>query len=368
VPPAAMDPERVVPELVKGVIAGPEREDGDRELLAGFARHAPTRERLALQTRAHEDRGEEGQHADCGASREPGIHRLRNNRGSSILPGRSGSTLADGVPMRHLLVAAAGGFVLAWAPAVFAQDVQPATAPVVETPSTTVVTTTPGPAVEAPVAQPGAAAPVRTVYVKEKDTDTEIQTGGLPLEWVYLNADMGFSTSDLVSIRSSNWQLQDSSQTGPAFGIGAGVRLVFLSLGARVRDIAYPNFNMWETDLEALFHFRVWRIDGYIGGRGGYAFLGQFSTDSIARSTSTDPSDVTVHGWNVGPAVGLDWYITKRLSVGVEGNAEFLFLERQAIPLKAGQMVPNGLEGLYAQSGSSVGAGFVGVAHLGVHF
>jgi hypothetical protein len=278
--------------------------------------------------------------------------------------------------MRHFTVAAAGGFCLGLslsaASVASAQDVQPAPQPVVETPSTTVVATTPGAPAPAAV-DPGegaAQAPVRTVVVKEKETDadTEIQTGGLPLEWVYLNADMGFSTSDLVSLKSSNWQLQDNSQTGPAFGVGAGVRLVFLSIGARVRDIAYPDFNMWETDLEALFHFRVWRIDGYIGGRGGYAFLGQFSADSLSRSTSGDPSQVTVHGWNVGPAVGLDWYITKRISVGVEGNAEFLFLERPPIPLASGQTVPSGFQGLYADSGSSVGAGFVGMAHLGVHF
>ena len=118
--------------------------------------------------------------------------------------------------------------------------------------------------------------------------------------------------------------------------------------------------------------FAPWKFSnpwfGTVRGRGGYAFLGSFSADSIARSTSTSPSDVTVHGWNVGPTVGLDWYITKRISVGVEGNAEFLFLERPAIPLKSGQSVPNGFQGLYAQSGSSVGAGFVGTAHLGVHF
>jgi hypothetical protein len=274
--------------------------------------------------------------------------------------------------MRHFTAAAAGGFFLALtasAPTVFAQGVgvgvepAPATGPT-ETPSTTTVVTDPG----APAAAPQPE--VRTVVVKEKETDTAtmLQTGGLGLEWIYLNADMGVAYTDLVSVRNSNWQLQDNSATGPAFGIGAGVRLIFLSLGLRARDLAFPTFNMWETDLEALFHFRVWRIDGYLGARGGYAFLGSFSADSISRSTSTDPSDVTVHGWNVGPTVGLDVYITKLVSVGVDGNAEFLFLERPPIPLKAGQTVPNGLQGLYADSGSSVGAGFVGMAHLGIHF
>jgi hypothetical protein len=171
-----------------------------------------------------------------------------------------------------------------------------------------------------------------------------------------------------VSVRNSNWQLQDNASAGPAFGIGAGVRLLFLTAGIRARDLQLASYNMWETDLEAALHFRVWRIDGYLGARGGYAFLGTFSADSLRTSTGSTASDVTVHGWNVGPMVGLDVYVSKLISIGVDGNAEFLFLQRPPIPLKSGQTVPHGFEGLYAQSGSSVGAGFVGMTHLGVHF
>ena len=254
------------------------------------------------------------------------------------------------------------GFVLAFAPCALAQEALPAESPA--------GTATPAPAAAEPAQPEGAQPGVRTVVVKEKETDTatDLETGGLGLEWVYLNADMGVAYTDLVSLKASNWALQDNSAAGPAFGLGAGVRLLFISVGARVRDLQLSTFNLWETDLEAAFHFRIWRVDGYFGARGGYAFLGAFSAESVRTSTGSAASDVTVHGWNVGPTVGLDFYFSKRVSVGVDANAEFLFLERPALPLKPGQTVSPAFKGLYANSGSSVGAGFVGVAHLGIHF
>jgi hypothetical protein len=215
-------------------------------------------------------------------------------------------------------------------------------------------------------AAPGAEAIVAN---DEKKTDLtwELEDGGLGLEWVYLNADIGSAYTDLVSLKASNWQLQDNSASGPAFGIGAGVRLVVLSAGLRVRDLELSSFNLWETDLEAALHFRIWRFDLQFGTRGGYAFVGSFSADSLRTSTGS-ASDVAVHGWNVGPTAGLDYYISKLVSLGVDANAEVLFLKRPPIPLQPGQTVAPQWESLYADSGSSIGAGFVGVAHLGIHF
>jgi hypothetical protein len=269
--------------------------------------------------------------------------------------------------MRLLSAALTGGFVLTLTPWALAQDVQPVT----ETPATAAPEAAPPDSTVVAPAQPEAAQPaVRTVVVHEKDNDTasDIATGGLGLEWVYLNADVGVAYTDLVSLKASNWAIQDNSAAGPAFGIGAGVRLLFLSLGLRARDLQLSSFNLWETDLEAALHFKIWRVDIAIGARGGYAFLGSFSADSLRASTGSSATDVTVHGWNVGPTVGVDVYLSKLVSVGVDGNAEFLFLERPPIALQPGQTVPNGLQGLYADSGSSVGAGFVGMAHLGIHF
>ncbi len=42
--------------------------------------------------------------------------------------------------------------------------------------------------------------------------------------------------------------------------------------------------------------------------------------------------------------------------------------EEPPLPLQPGQTVAPQFEELYADSGSSLGAGFVGTAHLGIHF
>jgi hypothetical protein len=268
--------------------------------------------------------------------------------------------------MRPLVaVAVVAELLLFAAPRAFAQD--PAPAPATEAPSSSVTVVTPSSADAAPAAAAPAPA-AQTVVVEKKDTTRMLEDGGLGLEWVYLNADVGAAYTDLVSLKSSNWAIQDNSASGPAFGIGAGVRLIFLSLGLRVRDLQLSSFNLWEVDAEAALHFRIWRIDGSIGARGGYAFLGKFSADSLEQSTGSSASNVTVHGWNVGPTVDLDVYITKHISVGVDANAEALFLKRPALPLQPGQTIPPQYQELYADSGSSIGAGFVATAHLGVHF
>jgi hypothetical protein len=220
---------------------------------------------------------------------------------------------------------------------------------------------------------PPAPPPAPTVVVQKTETDKDsasrqLEDGGLGLEWLYLNADLGAAYTNLVSLRSSNWQITDNTATGPAFGIGAGVRLVFFSAGIRVRDLEMTSFNMWETDLEAALHFRIWRIDGAIGARGGYVFLGQFSSDALATATTTAASNVTVHGWNVGPTVDLDFYLSKLISIGVDANAEFLFLEQPPLALPAGETVSPAYSSLYKDSGSSAGLAFLAMSHVGVHF
>jgi hypothetical protein len=277
------------------------------------------------------------------------------------------------MPRLFVVPIATGAVVCLATAGALAQDppVTPSVSVVQEAPSPAAVVAPPAPSPVAVVAPPAPspAAVVVKADDRSKDTTRELEDGGLGLEWIYLNADVGAAYTDLVSLRSSpNWALTDNSASGPAFGVGAGVRLVFLTAGIRVRDLELSSFNVWETDLEAALHFRIWRIDGYVGARGGYVFLGQFSADSLRTATTESASDVTVHGWNVGPTAGLDFYISKRVSLGVDANLEVLFLERPPLTLPAGDTVSPEYASLYQDSGSSVGAGFLATSHLGIHF
>jgi hypothetical protein len=186
----------------------------------------------------------------------------------------------------------------------------------------------------------------------------------------------------MQSFSASSFGLVKTASGGPAFGVGAGVRLLFFTAGVRVRDLSLSDIgSLWLLNLEAAFHTRVWRIDPYFGVRGGYNFVGSLSGSSVQVATGGTPSDVSVHGWNVGPMFGIDLYITKAFSIGADVDAQFLFLQRPAPPLPCPAPLTQSQcqatfnmnatpqeKTLYNNSGSSVGFGFTPAAHLGLHF
>jgi hypothetical protein len=217
-------------------------------------------------------------------------------------------------------------------------------------------------------------APAPTYTPAPTSSNDSSQDSGLGLEWVYLNADAGFGYTNMSSFSETTLAIQKVSSAGGAFGIGAGVRLLFFTVGARARDLQLSAFNLWELDGEAAFHIRIWRIDPYVGVRGGYAFVGSLNSGSVDVATGSSSSDVAVHGVNLGPMAGIDVYLSSLVSIGFDANAEFLFLKRPPAPLPPGvtaadvAMLPTQQQQLYQLSGSSVGFGAVGTAHLGLHF
>ncbi len=247
---------------------------------------------------------------------------------------------------RALIAAASAAMALFAAGRAFAQDLEP-----------------PPPMATSPSYQP--------TYANSSD---ESKDSGLGLEWVYLNADVGGAFTNLQSLSNTNLALQQTQSAGGAFGLAAGVRLLFFTVGARARDLQLSDFNLWELDGEAAFHIRIWRIDPYFGVRGGYAFVGSLGSGAVSVASGGSASDVSVHGFNVGPMFGIDVYLSSLVSLGVDANAEFLFLKRPPAPLPAGitqadvAMLPPEQQQLYSLSGSSIGFGGVLTAHLGIHF
>jgi hypothetical protein len=192
---------------------------------------------------------------------------------------------------------------------------------------------------------------------------------------VWINADVGLNSTSMNSLSSSNLgSIQKTSSFGGVFGAGAGIRLFFFTAGVRVRDLQLSNFNLWEVDGEAAFHVRIDHVDPYFGARGGYAFVGTLSSDAVQTAPGGSASDVSVHGVNLGLIFGVDVYLTHVISLGIEGNPEFLFLQRPPVALPPGvdpkliPLLPPQEQTLYQESGSSIGFGFTGTAHLGLHF
>jgi len=85
--------------------------------------------------------------------------------------------------------------------------------------------------------------------------------------------------------------------------------------------------------------------------------------------------DVSVHGLTAGLSFGGDYYFSHLFSLGLDLTGDLLFLKRPPAPLPAsiGTLPPAqqaAIKGqpLYANSGDSVGFGFAGSLHAGLHF
>ena len=212
----------------------------------------------------------------------------------------------------------------------------------------------------------------------ETVNDQESEDSGLGLEWVYLNADAGFGYANLESFSTTTLGMQKTASSGPAFGVGAGVRLLFLTLGVRARDLILDMGNLWELGGEAAFHIRVWHIDPYFGVRGGYNFVGSLGTDTVGAAVG-NTQGLSVHGFNVGPMAGIDIYFNHNFSIGADVDAQFLFISRPPVPVPGGLTAAQAVakappqyqaqaQMLYGSSGSSAGMQVTPTIHLGVHF
>jgi len=190
----------------------------------------------------------------------------------------------------------------------------------------------------------------------------EEEDSGRNFELVYVNADFGGSYINMQQFSQDKLALVKSDSGGIMAGLGAGVRLLVFTLGARARFHHLGAFDLWQLGGEGGFHIPIGRLDPYILVHGGYAFTGSLS----------DSGDAKVHGFNAGASLGGDYYLSALFSIGIDGTADFLFLQRPPAPLPsnltADQKAQLQAQPLYANSGSSAGFGLSGSLHFGLHF
>jgi len=212
--------------------------------------------------------------------------------------------------------------------------------------------------------------PEQAQAVREEQEDS-----GLGLEWAWINAEVGASYVNLQSLNTSSLALQKTESGGPVWGVGVGARLFFFTVGVHLRDAILPSIgSLWQIDGEVAFHTRFGHIDPYFGVRGGYNFIGSLSADAAQGINGSAPPGVSVHGFNVGPMFGVDYYFTKGISLGVDLDAEVLFIQRPVVALTQAELTALQLSGnqqlinAYQQSGSSIGLSATIAPHLGLHF
>ncbi len=194
----------------------------------------------------------------------------------------------------------------------------------------------------------------------------EREDSGRGLEFFWLNGEAGvmllglqtFSADDLLP------EVEKTSQTGPAFGAGLGLRLLFLTLGGRFRLGMFDQYQVWTLNGELGFHVPIGRLEPYFTFGGGYASVGSLEGDL----TGGFGSDVDIDGYNVRGGFGIDYYLSSVFSLGVNLTGEILVLTRPGLDPSQLGTTPTTADEAYQRDGSSVGSAATLTAVAGLHF
>ena len=195
---------------------------------------------------------------------------------------------------------------------------------------------------------------------------------GRGLEFVWANAEAGFQYLSLNTFHANNLvdsQFVKTTQGGPLYGFGAGLRLIFLTLGARFRLGDFSAWQLWTLDAEAGLHMPIGRVEPYFNFGAGYASVGAFGGASSAINLQN--SSINIHGWNARVGFGMDFYITRAISVGALMTGEMLYLKRsRTLTIANPTNDPRVAEAakVYANDGSSIGGAATLTGVVGLHF
>ena len=201
-------------------------------------------------------------------------------------------------------------------------------------------------------------------------------------EWLWLDAQAGVESINLQTFHANGDQLTagfvPSEAMGPAAGVGVGFRLVFLTFGVRGRVASFQDqspmrtvgeWQVWTLDAELGFRAMLRRAEPYLTFAGGYASFG-----GLGDAVSGLRKGLDVSGLNLCAGAGLDYYLTRHLSLGAHVGGELLALSRPGIAvadLLEAQRVNTINEAkarILEGDGSSWGWAWTAVAGPGLHF
>jgi hypothetical protein len=211
----------------------------------------------------------------------------------------------------------------------------------------------PPPAVES---QKSAEAPQPAASGTEQELSrAEQEDSGRGLEFVWLAGEVGvghfgleaFKDGDLVDAETA-----ETTQTGLVAGAGLGVRVIYLTLGARFRYAPFPDWTLWTLGAEGGLHVPIGALEPYVTLGVGYA------------SITPSDGDLNMKGIDARLGAGVDYYFTNMFSVGANLTGDVLFLSRA----KVAGAPSTGPGSVYAEDGSGIAGGVTLTAVMGLHF
>jgi hypothetical protein len=209
---------------------------------------------------------------------------------------------------------------------------------------------------------------VQIEEAKEKDS-------GRGLEFVWLNVEGGFEDVGLSTFNIDEQNLTagfiSTSASGGVFGAGLGLRLIFLTLGARGRVGFFSEWQLFTVGGELGVHVPLGILDPHFDLGFGYAGLGSFES---AVSGAADA--ISIRGFYGRASGGLDVYLAPAFSLGANVSWEVLGLTRPGLSAEAVKRIQSDpatnpqqtKADLLAAEGASYGSALAVTGVVGLHF
>jgi hypothetical protein len=197
----------------------------------------------------------------------------------------------------------------------------------------------------------------------------EHEDAGRGLEFVWFQAESGYEYLSLDGLHGN--ALVDAGVIGDGgsallLGVGGGVRLIFLTVGARFRMARQSAWDLWTLNGEVGLHLPMGDLEPSFTLSAGYASLGAFQPGHAPPGF--DPDRIDINGFDTRLGAALDWYLNPLLSLGLQSNLELLVLSRSKAPQAGLGTDVADLANLYARDGSGIGFAVSISAAAGLHF
>ena len=209
----------------------------------------------------------------------------------------------------------------------------------------------------------------------EQLNNAKEEDSGRGLEFFYLNVEGGYEHVGLTTFNVDDEDLTAgliaSSSNGGVIGAGLGLRLLFLTLGARARAGFFSDWQLFSVGGEVGMHLPLGRLDPHFDLGFGYAGLG-----NLTSAVSGVSDAFTINGFYARAGGGLDVYVTPAISLGLNVSWELLGLTRSGLSYEealsiqqsdAGGDPEGSRQKLLEADGTSYGSAIAVTGVIGLH-
>ena len=208
---------------------------------------------------------------------------------------------------------------------------------------------------------------LRAAAQGDESTETGVRSGALKetatpkkdeqrWDFFYLEAESGFQYTSLESLSVKRNVVPTAvrrEDVGGLIGAAAGFKLLFLTLGPRVRLARFHDWDLWTAALELGWRAPLGAVEPYLRIGGGYARLGR-----AFEAVQGNRGSVTIQGYTARLMVGVDYYLTPAFTFGASVAGEVVGMYRPGLDWG---------DEVYKLDGTSAGVALTGTLGLGLH-